>query len=289
MLLCGPISEEIYSLAVEELEQDPRLKEQIQQLLSARSARSARSGPRSARSTRSSARSAGPSSPGGGGGRAGSDTAGDDGDDDNRDDDDNNNAVGSDLHLDRLGLHATRIQIETLIDDLRNRDELMERLHEELASYKKRTEEMMDTHVDAADKEVQRLREQLQEYKDTIKLLEKERGKLSATAAAAVTKMEEKAAALSPEQEEAFQKLSGAMRGYLGRNRVKKIQNFKQARETGQLIPLKNTKSGRWVGRLVDDCPMLATFGSCSILMRSVLMREWVGRFIEWALIFILL
>jgi hypothetical protein len=48
----------------------------------------------------------------------------------------------------------------------------------------------------------------------------------------------------SAEEDKAFVKLTSAARGYLGRQRVKRIQNFKKADETGVLVALKNTKQG---------------------------------------------
>lgn len=113
------------------------------------------------------------------------------------------------VNIDRLALHATRMQMETFLQDIQERENYIQALQNQL--------EMM-------------IKQQARSN-----LLLEEQQKM----------IDMKLANVPPDQLElAMKRMTSAARGYLARSRVKKLKLFRTADETGVLVAIGNTQQG---------------------------------------------
>ena len=148
--------------------------------------------------------------------------------------------LSKNISIDRLGLHTTRVQIETLLDDLRVRDEYITKVEDELNALK-------TTHTEVVDK----LNKQLEEYSTTTSLLQKENEGLQYKTRFIKDELQDKLQLAAKLDDKMFVKLTSLARGYLGRKKVDRLKLFKIADETGILVAMSNTvqgESGWYIG-----------------------------------------
>ena len=152
------------------------------------------------------------------------------------------------IGIDRLGLQATRIQIETLLDDLRTRDEYITRVEEDLSVMKK------TVYISQAEA-ILKLNKQVEEYACAIAALKKEKEELMFKTRFVkedlLAQLQTKIGSIDQSLSKRFVNLTAAARGFLGRRRVNRLKLFKLADETGVLVAMSNTvqgESGWYVG-----------------------------------------
>jgi hypothetical protein len=189
LLLCGPISQDMYNLAVQEV-----------QLMSKPSNSTSSSNASTANSITSGTNSS-------------------------------SNSMKHLLLLDRLGVQATRIQIDTLMEDIHARDDYIGGVEDKL-------------------RELQSLacqqQQQLEDCREALAGLEEENGALLLykerylASRGAVNS----SASFTALEQQKFVKLTSLARGYIARRRVKKLKMAKLADSTGVLVALENTKQG---------------------------------------------
>lgn len=149
-----------------------------------------------------------------------------------------------DLKIDRLGVHATRIQIETLLDDIQNRDQLLEQLYDEFLRFRSFSDAEKNKTIKKYQSELDRLHAQILEYQESIQQLEAEISSLNHKLKLPSIEQKLSDMVLDSKLTRAFVKLTSIARGYLGRIRFNRIKSVKLAEETGVLIALKNTIQG---------------------------------------------
>ena len=164
----------------------------------------------------------------------------------------NREKLPTNLVVDRHGLHATRIQIETLLDDLKTRDALIDQLYGDIAYLQEVANNAQNSKM-THQHEATLLRRQVMECQGMVEMLTKEKYKLANkdkldTFQQTLNNLIENASRLNMS---AYIKLSSVVRGFNSRNRVKKMKLFRLAHETGVLVAMKNTvqgESGWYVG-----------------------------------------
>jgi signal transduction protein with GAF and PtsI domain len=72
------------------------------------------------------------------------------------------------VSIDRLGLHATRMQIEILLDDISDRDAEINELNDEFENYRDTIENMIKNKENKYENEVNNLKLKIKEYEEKI-------------------------------------------------------------------------------------------------------------------------
>jgi hypothetical protein len=152
------------------------------------------------------------------------------------------------IAIDRLGLQATRIQLETLLDDLRVRDEYIAKMEDDLSTLR-RTVQTTQTEA------ILKLNKQVEEYMSITAALKKEKEvllyKTQFVKEDLLAQLHDKIETIDVKANKEFVKLTSAARGFLSRRRVNRLKLFKLADETGVLVAMSNTvqgESGWYVG-----------------------------------------
>jgi chromosome segregation ATPase len=143
------------------------------------------------------------------------------------------------LQVDRVGIRATRLQIDSLTAQIEDLDSRHNQLAQELEDQSLRS----DVALEEARAEIQKLQREMENCRDIIKSLESERRR-SILSRRVSELMQEKFELLSIENVVALVKLTSMVRGFLGRARVKRLKASQLALEVGILSALNNTVQG---------------------------------------------
>lgn len=145
----------------------------------------------------------------------------------------------TDITIDRLGVRATRLQAESLREEVLN----LEQKHSLAIQDVEHARALTEAELYDCQATVQTLNEEISQCKEIIRHLESHRRR-SQLSYAAAEQMKAKIAKLTIEQVVALIKLTSMVRGFIGRARVRRIQTSKQAQEAGLLYAMSNTKQG---------------------------------------------
>jgi hypothetical protein len=159
--------------------------------------------------------------------------------------------------IDRLSIHATRIQIETLMDEIKEKDLHINELYGVINQLKVNVNlGIGDIHAKHRQ-EINALHEEIQGHLNTIQKLEYDKMKLNSDLELADTKIAQTRAKSGPLERVSqlmkkltkFQlikivKFQAAIRGYIGRARVTRTRNVMSAKQSGVLIAMKHTVQG---------------------------------------------
>lgn len=163
------------------------------------------------------------------------------------------------LQVDRAGIRATRLQIDTLTAQI----EALDARHSELLQELEDQTFTSDLALEEANAEVQKLTAEMENCRSIVRTLEADRRRslLNRQANEAVrTKM----ANLSIENVVALVRLTSLARGFLGRARVKRIKATQLAQDVGILSAMANTVQGK-----LASCD---SHFACSALLMLVLL-----------------
>lgn len=144
------------------------------------------------------------------------------------------------LEVERVGIHATRLQIDSLTAQI----EELDLRHQELILELDEQNQTSDAALLEARAEITKLREEMEQCRVIIRTLEAERRR-SILSRHVSEIFREKLQKLSIENVVALVRLTSMVRGFLGRARVKRIKASQIASEVGILSALANTIQGR--------------------------------------------
>jgi hypothetical protein len=152
----------------------------------------------------------------------------------------NRGASPSTLTVDRVGVRATRLQIDSLTAQVI----ALESQHAQLLSDLEDQQLQSGLALEEARAETEKLVGEIAECRAMLRTLETERRRsLLGRSVSEVVKA--KAGALTMAQAAAIVKLTSVVRGFLGRIRFKRIKTEKLALEVGILSAMPNTVQGR--------------------------------------------
>ncbi len=158
------------------------------------------------------------------------------------------------INIDQLGLQATRIQIETLLHDISLRDHYINEYENQLQQCQTTIQQLQDELL-LKQYETEKLHLQYQDSEKHVKTLEKHVSFLTEQfnekMKSSIDGVQQKMSDLL-QQTDVYEKvykkrfilLSSIIRGFLSRQRVKRIRQYRQAEETGVLLAMKNTIQG---------------------------------------------
>lgn len=147
-----------------------------------------------------------------------------------------------DVLIDRLGIHASRLQIETLLDDIRERDVQLKEIHTNFERYQTKLEKDIGVREKQIQNELMKYDKENVELKELLAKLRKEKED-------SINKkwkeiIEEKIQASNDKDGKKYTKLSAIVRGFISRKKLKRDNLFKIAQETGVLVAMRNTRQG---------------------------------------------
>lgn len=153
--------------------------------------------------------------------------------------------------LDRLAVHATRIQIETLIEDLKEKDLQLEKAHQGFESIQiQNITDFENLRMEYRD-DLHRLKTELKDTKAKLKRSELERLKIIHETEARIrshrkvpAELTEKYAKIEADVEAKIIKFQARIRGMIIRSKVMKTKVIMSAEQSGVLVALKNTIQG---------------------------------------------
>jgi hypothetical protein len=160
------------------------------------------------------------------------------------------------LEVDRLGIHATRVQVETLTDDLRDAEEQLALTQQSMETYRQKVLQDFSSLQDRVDSELQfQLKKQAEGYEMKIKMLQESIVATEAENLKLCTKMAHRVPVLwSPRgiiakgsSEDTTKKiicLQSRMRAFVARRKYLRTKMYVTAKQSGVLVAVQGTQQG---------------------------------------------
>lgn len=160
------------------------------------------------------------------------------------------------LEIDRLGIHATRVQIETLTEDLRDAEEQLALTQQSFETYRQKVLQDFSLLQDRVDAELQmQLKKQADAYEIRVKLLQESLVATEAENLKLLARMEHRVPVLwSPRavlergsDEDCAKKivrLQSRIRTFIARRKYLRTKTYVSAKQSGVLVAVQGTKQG---------------------------------------------
>jgi formate-dependent nitrite reductase cytochrome c552 subunit len=160
------------------------------------------------------------------------------------------------LEIDRLGIHATRVQIETLTEDLRDAEEQLAMTQQSLETYRQKVLQDFQSLQDRVDSELQaQLRKQAEGYENRMKIMQETLVATEAENVKLCSKIAHRLPVLwSPrgilakgsgaDAEKKIVKLQARARAFVARKKYLRTRTYVSAKQSGVLVAVQGTQQG---------------------------------------------